>query len=227
MSDIYERAEAELDQAAVRFTNEKAKLFRGDGAAIYADAVYQEKLTAITDELHAVAEQLHGVAEREIAEVGRRREAEHDDPIGQLTVQEQQAASSRALFVKEDAMLLSLPDLVKRLRGVNAAGKDKVSSYLWSRYARQRIESINRGELASGNPKDPATRGHLGELTDAITTLEESIGGKANTPLERAQAAQRITDARRFQSKLGDCVRDLDGSKERLMQEMRQKYAAY
>ncbi len=227
MGDIYEQAEAELDQAAVRFTNEKAKLFRGDGSAIYADAVYQEKLTAITDELHAVAEQLHGVAEREIAEVGRRREAEHDDPIGQLTVQEQQAASGRALFVREDAMLLALPDLVKRLRGVNAAGKDTVSSYLWSRYARQRIESINRGELASGNPKDPATRGHLRDLTDAITTLEERIGGKANTPLERAQAAQRVTDARRFQSQLGDRVRDRDGSKERLMQEMRQKYAAY
>ena len=76
-------------------------------------------------------------------------------------------------------------------------------------------------------PKRFTTRGHLGDLTDAITTLEESIGGKANTPLERAQAAQRITNARRFQSTLGNRVRGLDGSKERMMQEMRAKYAAY
>ena len=227
MTDIYEQAQAELDQAAVKFTNEKAKLFRADGGAIYADQVYDEKLTALTAELHAVAEKLHGGAEREIAEVGRREEAEHDDPIGQLTTQEQQAASARATFVREDAMLLGLPDLVRRLRGVNAAGRDKVSSYLWSRYARQRIESINRGERESGNPKDPATRGSLRDLSDAITLLEESIGGKATTPLEKAQASQRIADARRFQSTLGDRVRDLDGSKERLMQEMRQRMPAW
>jgi hypothetical protein len=221
MDDIYEQAQAELDQAAVRFTTEKAKLFRADGGAIYADQVYDEKVAALTAELHAVAERVRGVADREIAEVNRRREAEHDDPIGQLTVQEQQAASSRALFVKEDAMLLPLPDLIRRLRGVNAAGKDKVSSYLWSRYARQRIEAINRGELESGNPKDPATRGHLRDLTDAITLLEETVGGKANTALEKSQASQRITNARRFQSQIGDRVRELDGTKERISRELR------
>ena len=101
-------------------------------------------------------------------------------------------------------MLLPLPDLVRRLRGVNAAGQDKVSAYLWSRYARQRIESINRGELESGNPKDPATRGNLRDLADAITALEEGIGGKAVTKLERAQASQRIADARKFQFAIGD-----------------------
>jgi G3E family GTPase len=221
MSDVYAQAQAEFDQAAVRFTNEKAKLFRADGGAIYADQVYDEKLAALTAELHAVAERLYGVAEREMAEVDRRREAEHDDPIGQLTVQEQQAASGRALFVKEDAMLLSLPDLIKRLRGVNAAGKDKVSAYLWSRYARQRIEAIKTANAESGRKNDPGTVGNLRDLTDAITALEEGLGGKANTPLEKAQASQRIHNARQFQSKLGDRVRDLDGTKERMARAMR------
>ena len=59
--DIYERAEAALDAAAVHFTTEKAKLFRADGAPVYADAVYDEKVAALTARLHAVAEQALGL----------------------------------------------------------------------------------------------------------------------------------------------------------------------
>jgi hypothetical protein len=142
-------------------------------------------------------------------------------------VQEQQAASARATFVREDAMLLSLPDLIKRLRGVNAAGKDKVSSYLWSRYGRQRIEAIKTANAESGRTNDPATVGQLHDLTDAITALEEGLGGKANTPLERAQASQRITNARNFQSQIGRAVRELNGSNERLKREMASRYGYF
>ncbi len=221
MADSYEQAQAEFDQAAVRFTNEKAKLFRADGSAVYADQVYDEKVAALTAELHAVAEKVHGVAEREIAEVNRRQEAEHDDPITRLTVQEQQAASARAVFVKEDAMLLPLADLTRRLRGVSAAGKDKVNSYLWSRYARQRIEAIKTASADSGRPTDPAMRAQLGALTEAIVDLE-SVLGVANA-LTKSQAAQRIGDARTFKSALQTRVSELDGSQERLVREMRQR----
>ncbi len=225
MGDIYEQAQAELDQAAVRFTAEKAKLFRGDGSAIYADAVYEEKVTALTAELHAVADKVIGVAEAEIREVNRRQEAEHDDPITRLTVEEQQAASARATFVREDAMLLPLADLTQRLRGVSAAGKDKVNSYLWSRYARQRIEAIKTANAESGRPTAAATRAQLETLTDAIVDLE-SVLGVANA-LTKSQAAQRIGDARKFKSALHTRVSALDGSRERLVREMRQRMPAW
>ena len=225
MDDIYEQAQAEFDKAAVRFTNEKAKLFRGDGSAVYADAVYEEKIAAITGELHAVADKLHNQAEAQIAEVRRRQEAEHDDPIGRLTTEEQAAASARAVFVKEDAMLLPLADLIKRLRGVSAAGKDKVNSYLWSRYARQRIEHIKTER--GGRPSDDATRRQLTDLADAITLLEEGLGGKAKTPLEQAQASQRVADARNFQAKIGRAVRELDGGNERLKRELAARYGYF
>ncbi len=225
MDDIYERAEAELDQAAVRFTNEKAKLFRGDGAAIYADAVYEEKVTALTAELHAVAEAAHNVGDTEIAAVQRQLEAEHDDPITRLTPQEQQAASACAVFVREDAALLSLPDLTQRLRGVAAGGKDRVSAYLWSRYARQRIAAITTANADGAHPINATTRGQLETLTDAISELEAVIG--VANPLTEAQAARRVAAARKFQAAIRDRVGELDGSKEQLLRATKARYGGF
>jgi len=98
-------------------------------------------------------------------------DAEHADPIGQLTTQEQQQASARATFVREDAMLLPLPNLVRRLVGVGAAGKERVDCYLWSRYARQRIVQEQEKREDAGRPLDPTTRAQLATLTKPFAAL--------------------------------------------------------
>jgi len=124
----YDRGNAEIDKALEKFAQGKAGLFRDDGSAIYAGPVYMEKIAALTAELHATADRVAASAEAQIVAVNRLGEAEHTDPIGQLTLAEQQQASARATFVREDAQLLTLPDLTRRLVGVGAAGGAKVDS---------------------------------------------------------------------------------------------------
>ncbi len=217
--ETYETGNAAIDKAIEKFAQQKAALFRADGSAVYADAVYREKLEALTAEMHAIADRVTNQAEAQIVAVNRLQEAEFTDPIGSLTLAEQDQASARATFVREDAMLLSLPDLVRRLRGVSAEGKSKVDSYLWSRYARQRIEAIKTANADSGRGTDPTTRAQLESLTDAITDLEVVVG--ATPALTKSQATQRIATARRFQQGLRERIGDVDGTKERVTREMR------
>jgi hypothetical protein len=214
----YEQGNAEIDTALEKFAAAKAKLFRDDGAAIYAGPVYAEKLAALTEELHATAGRVVGLADAQIATVNRLEEAEHTDPIGNLTLAEQQQASARAGFVKEDAMLLTLPDLTRRLVGIGAAGAERVDSYLWSRYARQRVESEHRRREDSGRPLDPTSGAQIATLIDAITTLETAIG--ATPALTKVQATRRIHAARTFQAAIRDRVGDVDGEKAATMQAM-------
>ena len=214
----YEQGDADIDRAIERFATGKAKLFRDDGAAIYADQVYREKLAALTAELHAVAGRVVAGAEAQIAIVNRLQEAEHSDPIGNLTLDQQQQASARAVFVKEDAALLTLPDLTRRLVGVSAAGSEKVDAYLWGRYARQRIEAEQTQREASGRPLDPLTGAQLSTLIDAITNLEAAIG--ATPALTRVQATKRIHAARRFQAGVRNRVGDVDGATERVKRDL-------
>jgi hypothetical protein len=214
----YETGNAEIDRALEKFAVGKAALFREDGGAVYADQVYREKLAALTAELHAVAGRVVAGAEAQIVAVNRLQEAEHRDPIGNLTLDQQQQASARATFVREDAALLSLADLTRRLLGVGAAGNDRVSAYLWSRYSRQRVEAERTKSEESGRPLDPTTRGQLASVIDAITELEAAIGG---TPaLTRVQATQRIAAARRFQQGVRSRVGDVDGAKEGMVRAM-------
>ncbi len=212
--ETYETGNAAIDRAIEKFATAKAALFRDDGAAIYADQVYAEKLEAITGELHATAGRVVAEAEAQIVAVNRLGEAEHTDPIGNLTLAEQASASARAVFVKEDAMLLTLPDLTRRLIGVGASGQERVSSYLWSRYARQRIEAERTQREESGRPLDPTTRAQIATLIDAITPLEAAIG--ATPALTPVQATQRIHAARRFQQGIRDRVGDVDGATARV-----------
>jgi hypothetical protein len=214
----YERGNAEIDTALEKFATGKAGLFRDDGSAVYAGPVYAEKLAALTAELHATAERVDGQAEAVIATVNRLRDAEHTDPIGNLSLAEQQQASARAVFVKEDAALLTLPDLTRRLVGVGAAGFGKADCYLWSRYARQRAEAERTQREESGRPLDPTTRAQLASLIDAITALEAAVG--ATPALTRVQATQRIAAARRFQQSVRERVGDVDGAKEGMVRAM-------
>jgi hypothetical protein len=214
----YERGDAEIAKAVERFATAKAALFRDDGSAVYAGPVYDEKLAALAGELHATAERVIAGAETQIATVNRLQDAEHTDPIGRLSLAEQQQASARAVFVKEDSALLTLPDLTRRLVGVGAAGFGKADCYLWSRYARQRAEAERTQREESGRPLDPTTRAQLASLTDAITALELAVG--ATPALTRVQATQRIHAARRFQQGVRDRVGDVDGTKEGMVRAM-------
>ncbi len=214
----YEQGNAEIDKALERFASAKAGLFRDDGSAVYADPVYREKMAALTEELHAVADRVASQAEAVIATVNRLQEAEHTDPIGQLTLAQQQEASARAAFVREDSALLTLPALTRRLVGVSAAGENKPDCYLWSRYGRQRVEAERTKSEESERPLDPTTRAQLASLIDAITALELAVG--ATPALTPRQAAQRIHAARRFQQGVRERVGDVDGAKAGLVRAM-------
>ncbi len=216
--ETYETGNVEIDKALEKFATGKARLFRDDGSAVYADAVYREKLEALTAELHSTAGRVVAGAEAQIATVNRLQEIEHTDPIGNLSLDQQQQASARAGFVKEDAMLLSLPDLTRRLVGVGAAGKEKVDAYLWSRYSRQRIEAERTQREESGRPLDPTTRAQITSVIDAITPLEAALG--SSPALTKGQAAQRIAAARRFQQGVRSRVGDVDGAKEGMVRAM-------
>lgn len=223
--DAIEKTQEELAAALGEFDRAKASLYRPDGSAKYAPAEHDERLRALTEKLHGHAERLDAAAEAEIRQVGRLVEANGDDPSSHLTTAELQAASARQAFVKEDCESLPLAELVARVRGVAAANelqRDRPSAYLWSRYARRRIAAAaEEGGAAAYGP----FRAHLEELERLAGALEQSYG--ASVRISELEAKRRVRRAREAQREMRERVAVADGTRERMVAEMRSRLSVF
>ena len=189
---IVERALAEADAA-------RAALLR-DGRPLYAPDEHQRREQAIEERLQGVIERASETADEAVSAAAVTLERLTDtDPLNALTVQEQEAANRRAVFVKEDAERLSLGDLTRRVRQA-LAGSDRAMLYLWARYADVRLQV----EQADGRvgPAD----------VDAVRALSEALKDAAGRFVDTSavtSAERKLTVAREFRRRVFETRRPL------------------
>ena len=226
MSDPIETTTEEVTAALDTFERGKAALFRPDGSPKYSEAEHNELMATLTDRLHGVAERAHDACEDEVATVRRLEEAANDDPIRHLSPGELATANARALFVREDAMGLPLPDLLARLRGLAAAtaGKpDRADAFVWGRYAHQRLTSEVEQAEAAGKPLQPAQRDQLAAIESEVAKLRAIIAPAGG--ITKQEAARRIKRAREAQRAAHARVSEADGTNALLKRQIAARYA--
>ena len=206
-----------LERAAEHFETAKAKLYRsGDGQPVYAPEEHQQRLDGLLADYDSVGADVKATAEEAIA-AGRQELAKLDgaSPLDRLTAEEQQAASTRALFVREDCETLPLSQLTARVRAVLASG-DRVDSYLLGRYAGARL-----------NADGQRSPGQSLERTALAEVLQELQGRLADPKAKekREKAEQRISSAQVLGGKVRMKRLHLDGTVAADAEAMRRRYA--
>ena len=223
MTDQIETTTDEVTAALDKFERGRAALYRPDGTPKYSDAEHSELMIGLTERLHSVAERHHDAAEAEIATVQRLEEARHDDPVAHLSASELATANARSLFTREDCEKLPLRALATRLRGIAAAGADKATAFVWSRYAGMRIDSEAERAAAGGGSLAGDDRAHVEAIRAEVVRLAALVA--PNNGIPEAEAERRLKRAREAQRVVHGRVSEVDGSKEALMARSRARYA--
>jgi hypothetical protein len=210
-----------IDGAAEAAESEEAKLLKKDGSRIYSDSEHDERLQQISTQFSHVAdevnEELDRLAEKKAAELYQHR---YGDPTDNLVGVQLENANAKRIFVKEDCETLPLPDLSRRLHGVLEGGK-KESVWLHARYARMRVNDIDR-RAGAGEPQD--TEG-LYEVTRTLALLEEKVASSVDKrEAERAEAELQAT--REVKRYLTRRRLEMDGTDERARQQQRARVSS-
>lgn len=142
MTDItLEAQKMAVTRAIEAHSNAKALLFAHDGKTpINAPAVHDRELARLLTPVETAVERAIETADSVIAEVEALRLAPHADPTMALSAADLDDANRRAQWIAEDCAALPLPDLVERLRAVQASG-NKSSVWLHTRYAKARWQA--------------------------------------------------------------------------------------
>lgn len=187
-----------IDRAVEAAESEKAKLHKRDGSRIYSDTEHAGRLQQIDDEftrvVDEVAEELDTVAEEKEADLNQYR---YGDPTDALVGPQLENANAKRIFVKEDCETLPLTELARRLRGVLEGGK-KESIWLHARYARMRVNDIDR-RVRDGVISPEETEG-ITEVTTTLALLEDKVTSTVDKrEAERAEAELQATrDVKRY-----------------------------
>jgi len=205
-----------LERAGERFQAAKAKLTRPDGSRVYGDAEHAEREAALLADYDAVGAEVKATAEEATA-AGRQELAKFDgaSPLDRLTAEEQQAASVRAAFIKEDCETQPLAQLAARARAVLASG-DRVDAYLLGRYAGARLDADRQ--------RSPGQSLERAALAEALQELRHHLADpKAKDKRERAE--QRISSAQVLGGRVRMTRLHLDGTWDAYREAMRRQYA--
>ena len=187
-----------IDRAVEAAESKKAKLHKTDGSRIYSDTEHDERLQKIGGEFHRVAdkvaEELDRIAGEKVAELDKHR---YGDPTDNLVGVQLENANAKRIFIKEDCDALPLTELARRLRGVLEGGK-KESIWLHARYARMRVNDIDR-RVRDGVISSEETEG-ITEVTTTLALLEDKVTSTVDKrEAERAEAElQAARDAKRY-----------------------------
>lgn len=193
-----EAQRAAVTRAIEAYNVGKTALFAHDGRTpIAAPTVHEEKLTRLLTPVEAAVQRAVEAADTVIADVEARRLAPFADPTAALSPAELDDANRRAAFVKEDCVSsLPLPELVERLRAVEAGGV-KSSIWLHHRYARQ------RWELESSKTPQPPDLAQFGEALRQLGV----IGPRAGLDPALAKRADDARGLKRWATSQLDVVR--------------------
>jgi hypothetical protein len=185
MTNLQERAE----NAHNRYKAESAKLLREDGTRRFSDSEHHEREAELKRERDAALDGIETEADEQISRAEATL-ARYVDRSALLSTEELTAANARRPFVSEDADSLPLSELAERLEAIaEASGGEKVSAFLYARYARARAEreraSDDRVQFTDSYRRLEAA---LGTLDEKLTTQEERAAMR--TIEEAADAAE-------------------------------------
>jgi len=166
----------------------KAALLAHDGKTpINAPAVHDRELARLLAPVEAAVKRAIEVADDVIAETEAARLLPHQDPTAALSAAELDDANRRQRWIVEDCAALPLPDLVERLRAVQAGG-NKASIWLHVRYAKRRWETES-----NKTPQAP----DLAQFGEALRTLGV-IGPRAGLAPDLARRADDAANLKRW-----------------------------
>ncbi len=185
-----EASKMAVTRAIEAHSNAKALLFAHDGKTpINAPTVHDRELAKLLAPVETAVERAVKTADSVIAEVEALRLAPHADPTMALSAADLDDANRRAQWIAEDCAALPLPDLVERLRAVQASG-NKSSVWLHTRYAKA------RWQLESGKvPQAP----DLPQFSEQLRELGV-IGPRAGLAPEQAKRADDAANLKRWAS---------------------------
>ncbi len=197
------------------------RLHDREGNPIYAPQEYQRRRRAALGVLYEAHQELSDTLSEAYRDAEKAREALTDsDMSAWLSESELEQANQRAAFIREDASLLPIPELVGRAQRAREKG-DKVAMFLYARYLGIRNDDTVRASREEPN----ATRRQrmvagLDTLREEIAAMrQELIPESIKKDAERADELTRTSlEIRRVTSQR---VREIDGSRERLEQQTR------
>jgi hypothetical protein len=177
-----------VTRAIEAHSNAKALLFAHDGKTpINGPAVHDRELARLLAPVETAVERAIETADGVIAEVEALRLAPHADPTMALSSADLDDANRRARWIAEDCAALPLPDLVERLRAVQASGS-KPSVWLHTRYAKARWQLES-----SKTPQAP----DLPQFSEQLRELGV-IGPRAGLAPEQAKRADDAANLKRW-----------------------------
>jgi hypothetical protein len=199
LTDAQLRDVRTIGRAIEQADADRAKLTPG-GQRLYSVEEHQRREQAIETTLQAEIERVTEQADAAVREAAATVERLTDaDPLIALTAAEQEAASRRATFVREDAERLPLPDLTRRLTQAMDED-DRASLYLWARYADARLQAEQRaGRLG------PAAAEELHRLAAVLREAGERFTDQRG----RERATAKLETARAFRARVSQVVHPL------------------
>jgi hypothetical protein len=215
--DTYESelswVEYHAQQGAEYVEKQRASLTRSDGSRVYGDAEHAEREQAIVEKARATFDaniaRYAAKAEADAADIQKQVVLLDRDPFDGLKPEEQQRASLRREFVKEDALTLPAHELAKQVQAA-LAGTDKAQLYLLHRYVAQRMEA-RRGQ--------PATEGD-----HALMALSRDLGeriGIGDRGAQRRDLEAKLRAAQAFPVAVETARNTFDGSLARAVEQQR------
>ena len=220
--DTYEpelgQIEGAAERLAERIERERAALIRSDGSPKYAPTEMAEREAAILEAAGAEFDRLTArpaaKAEQDAADLQKRIALLDRDPFDSLKPEEQQRASLRREFVREDVERLPAHQLAPLIRAALASG-DKAIVYLFHRYLGQRLEA-QRGQ--------PQTEANLGLLT--LARELGAVFGADDRAAQRRDLEAKLRAATSFPIAVSTARRQADGSDARGLEQFRQHMMA-
>lgn len=189
--DKLELSKDRVDRRFGQFQSAYAALFRDDGAPKYGDEEHAERVAALMKDFEEAVEVTIERTDAGQQEVQQLRDSANLDPSAGLTPEELQAANSRALFVREDCEDMSLHDLARRVRVV-ALSDDRVTQFLFHRYASRRTETIRQAVAGGTVHLSAEDQTALGQLSEDLGALGEKLRDPAEVKkLARADALKQ------------------------------------
>lgn len=151
MTDIskIDAAQSGFEWQATQFEQNKAKLYRPDGAQVYGDAEHNERLQTLLQPLTEAAKHVEATATAALEAAKAAKALEHSDPLSSLTNDELQRASGLKPFVDEFVANTPLEKVAARLNAILATGnRAEIAVYFTA--TQKRIEAIKRASM-TGN----------------------------------------------------------------------------
>jgi hypothetical protein len=210
------------DNAASAYAAEVKRFLRPDGSRQFSDQVHNQMETAARSKMVDTFAALMAEADQRLAAAEVTAGSIQDDPTAHMSAQELSTASARFPLVREEANELPLGDVYQRLQQA-ANAKDRVSMYLWSRVAKQRLAGYDEAarRASAVNMSDQPVGGRVAPVPalDAVAVNQlrgllpnvEAALVPDSVRAKVAQARATVEAAQSFKFKMRQRLEELNG----------------